>query len=600
MNYDANVISDFFLPSELPNDKDVLVFDATTNRYVYSSSTGRSGPTGATGPPGGPTGPTGPTGIIGAIGPIGIAGATGIIGADGIVGPTGSTGSIGLVGPTGLDGLAGPTGPTGATGATGPGMGPTGATGATGPTPWQKNTDATTTRPQIVYNPAFPTTSDYNAVAGSQTSEGPGVRLMFVSDSADPSRGSFRAGDSGGAAWNQANRGSNSFAVGSTNTASGTNSSVTGGASNIASGISSAVLGGFSNQAIGNYSVVCGGTNNVASGLNSFVGSGQNNTASGIGSVVCGGGTISGSTCSGTDSIITNGNGNTCAGTACIIGGGSTNTIQTGTDSCGIFAGASNSILTGSSNSAVCSSLSTTINGTNCIAVGCTNSNLTAGALNSAMICSETSQNSGTDSVCLAGTNLSILGAARSCVFGLTLKILAGGSDSFMCGSGQIATPSIISHATNFMNINNPVSAITSIAPNSATLLHRGGTRCYSNNALTLGVNLPAGGTAWASISDIDAKENITEIDYVDVLHSVRDIPIYTYNFVSQDSSYRNIGPVAQDWHAAFPSSKYALGIDTIDLDGVALASIKCLVDKIDALETYKRSIEEKMIRGRQ
>jgi hypothetical protein len=42
---------------------------------------------------------------------------------------------------------------------------------------------------------------------------------------------------------------------------------------------------------------------------------------------------------------------------------------------------------------------------------------------------------------------------------------------------------------------------------------------------------------------------------------------------------------MAQDWHAAFPSAKDPLTIDTMDLDGVALAAIKGLAARVASLE---------------
>lgn len=46
------------------------------------------------------------------------------------------------------------------------------------------------------------------------------------------------------------------------------------------------------------------------------------------------------------------------------------------------------------------------------------------------------------------------------------------------------------------------------------------------------------------------------------------------------------MGPVAQDWHRTFPDTgKDTLKIDTMDLDAVALAGIKALLTRVEALE---------------
>ena len=58
---------------------------------------------------------------------------------------------------------------------------------------------------------------------------------------------------------------------------------------------------------------------------------------------------------------------------------------------------------------------------------------------------------------------------------------------------------------------------------------------------------------------------------------------------------------MAQDWHQAFPSEKDPLKIDTMDLDGVALAAIKGLqaiikeqAERLNELEEYVYNLEIK------
>ena len=55
------------------------------------------------------------------------------------------------------------------------------------------------------------------------------------------------------------------------------------------------------------------------------------------------------------------------------------------------------------------------------------------------------------------------------------------------------------------------------------------------------------------------------------------EIPIATWNYKAQDESVRHMGPMAQDFHAAFGLGVSDKLIDTIDPDGVALAAIQGL-----------------------
>ena len=74
-------------------------------------------------------------------------------------------------------------------------------------------------------------------------------------------------------------------------------------------------------------------------------------------------------------------------------------------------------------------------------------------------------------------------------------------------------------------------------------------------------------------------------LDAADVLARVEQLPLYTYNYIGQDPAVTNRGPVAQEWHALFPSGKDPLKIETMDLDGVALAAIQGLAARNAALE---------------
>ena len=50
-----------------------------------------------------------------------------------------------------------------------------------------------------------------------------------------------------------------------------------------------------------------------------------------------------------------------------------------------------------------------------------------------------------------------------------------------------------------------------------------------------------------------------------------------TWNYKSQDPSIRHVGPMAQDFYAAFGVGEDEKHITTIDADGVALAAIQGL-----------------------
>ena len=103
----------------------------------------------------------------------------------------------------------------------------------------------------------------------------------------------------------------------------------------------------------------------------------------------------------------------------------------------------------------------------------------------------------------------------------------------------------------------------------------------YSNAAQTAGVTLTAGGGTWNSLSDRNSKDNLQPVDSIDILDKVAGLPVTTWNYRTQDPSIRHIGPMAQDFYAAFNVGEDEKHIATLDESGVALAAIQGLYQKL-------------------
>jgi trimeric autotransporter adhesin len=104
-----------------------------------------------------------------------------------------------------------------------------------------------------------------------------------------------------------------------------------------------------------------------------------------------------------------------------------------------------------------------------------------------------------------------------------------------------------------------------------------GGYLLYTNSSQTIGVSLSASGNAWASTSDRNRKENVVWLDDEDVLRRLRNVPVAVWNFIDSETDARNVGPMAQDWHAAFALNSDSLTINQADFDGVNLSAIRAL-----------------------
>ena len=109
------------------------------------------------------------------------------------------------------------------------------------------------------------------------------------------------------------------------------------------------------------------------------------------------------------------------------------------------------------------------------------------------------------------------------------------------------------------------------------------------------GAYLSSGGT-WTNSSDRQAKENIEVVDTQDVLDRLVVVPISTWNYIAQDDSVQHMGPMAQDFHAAFGLGEDDRHIAALDLGGANTAAIQALYELVQqqaaALQAQADEIE--------
>jgi hypothetical protein len=103
-----------------------------------------------------------------------------------------------------------------------------------------------------------------------------------------------------------------------------------------------------------------------------------------------------------------------------------------------------------------------------------------------------------------------------------------------------------------------------------------GGVTFWTNAASTVGATLAPGSGTWASASDRALKTNVASIDDAVVLDKVAALPISRWSYKSEHG-VQHVGPMAQDFYAAFGVGADDKHITSIDEDGVALAAIKAL-----------------------
>ena len=87
-------------------------------------------------------------------------------------------------------------------------------------------------------------------------------------------------------------------------------------------------------------------------------------------------------------------------------------------------------------------------------------------------------------------------------------------------------------------------------------------------------------GTYYPS-SDRNVKQNLAPVNLSEVLAKVAALPVQTWSYTNSPTA-RHIGPMAQDFRAAFGLGEDDKHIATIDSDGVALAAIQGLNRKLE------------------
>jgi hypothetical protein len=132
---------------------------------------------------------------------------------------------------------------------------------------------------------------------------------------------------------------------------------------------------------------------------------------------------------------------------------------------------------------------------------------------------------------------------------------------------------------------------------NTFNLKANGGYRFWTtaNHADNFGARLPAGGSAWTTISDSTKKRNLRDVNTKSMLDKVNALPIKQWSYKSQDSAIEHIGPMAQDFWKEFHLGDDSLSISTIDPSGIALAAIQELAKHVNALERENQELRTQM-----
>jgi len=120
----------------------------------------------------------------------------------------------------------------------------------------------------------------------------------------------------------------------------------------------------------------------------------------------------------------------------------------------------------------------------------------------------------------------------------------------------------------------------------------------------TLTVNGSVSATNVTFSSSRELKTNLTPVDGDEVLRKLAAVPVHEWSFIEERNGRRHVGPIAEDWHAAFGLGGDGRDISLIDANGVALAAIRALhadaeakEGEIDRLREENEDLRERLAR---
>ncbi|MBL0122649.1 MAG: hypothetical protein IPP88_07905 [Betaproteobacteria bacterium] len=118
--------------------------------------------------------------------------------------------------------------------------------------------------------------------------------------------------------------------------------------------------------------------------------------------------------------------------------------------------------------------------------------------------------------------------------------------------------------------------------PNAFMARASGGVQLRTSANLLTGCNMAAGSGTWTCTSSRDTKTDFINMNPLDVLKRVVGLPVTQWRYRSETSGARHVGPMAEDFHAAFGLGISDKSISVVDASGVAFAAIQGLYKLIE------------------
>jgi hypothetical protein len=145
-----------------------------------------------------------------------------------------------------------------------------------------------------------------------------------------------------------------------------------------------------------------------------------------------------------------------------------------------------------------------------------------------------------------------------------------------------------------FLNTNTSVTWIVGSTGNDRFALTKNGSG-ETEFQLTGNGNLTISGTLTEN-SDFNKKENFSTVDNQEVLARLAEVPITTWNIKEDGEEVRHMGPMAQDFYAAFELGEDDVHLAPLDANGVAFAAIQALNEIVEEKDAEIASLEARLV----
>lgn len=345
--------------------------------------------------------------------------------------------------------------------------------------------------------------------------------------------------------------------------------------SNVTSGVSATIGGGINGVAAGQWSVLAGGQSNRTEGAHSTVSGGSGNGALASASVVAGGvfnaatgtrGVVAGGesgTASGAHGFVAGGYFN-CAGGQSSFAGGRRAKVRPGTGSGAVGEGCSGTATSGTAEGDAGSFVWADAQDADYVSTG--RNQFLARAGGGVMFNANALPEFSTDDLVIGARPATSGGDADTDVVWLSRSGKQGRIYLQDATGGFFLTVLNLTPSSNRLNVFGGGSG-------TASLSHGG---------------------VWTNASSRAFKEGFAAVDPLAILDKVVALPITTWTY-KQSAEGTHMGPMAEDFQASFGLAGDGTAIGTVDADGVALAAIQGLNQKLERARAENQALKTRL-----